>query len=250
MATKPLHPYYPLSVVLPHYKPPTMKMGTILTLFFTSVFILLEVSYMLISRSRTHTGSRPPFARRLLFLWFVACGFIHLVVEGYFAYNNKEIAGQTHVLAELWKEYALSDSRYMTSDPFVVIMESITAVLWGTGSFFTAYAIYRDHPIRHILQFLISTGQLYGDILYYLTTLIEGAPHCSTDPFHFWFYFVFLNAFWIVIPAGVMAASGKAMYRALKKERGWKEEDERVVEVSEEEIRELEKVINERKKKI
>ena len=29
---------------------------------------------------------------------------------------------------QLWKEYSLSDSRYLTSDPFVLCMETVTAV--------------------------------------------------------------------------------------------------------------------------
>lgn len=32
------------------------------------------------------------------------------------------------LLGQLWKEYALSDSRYMTIEPFVLCMETITAV--------------------------------------------------------------------------------------------------------------------------
>lgn len=31
-------------------------------------------------------------------------------------------------LGQAWKEYAKSDSRYMTSDPTVVVVESIAAV--------------------------------------------------------------------------------------------------------------------------
>lgn len=137
-------------------------------------------------------------------------------MEGYFAYNHKEIAGQSFLLAELWKEYAYSDSRYMSGDSFVVIMESITAALWGPLSFLTAYLIYSKSPLSPVFEFLISTGQLYGDVLYYFTTLFEGAPHCSEDPFHFWFYFVTLNAFWIVIPLCILWSSGKRMYRAVK----------------------------------
>ncbi|KAJ3049015.1 hypothetical protein HK097_009978 [Rhizophlyctis rosea] len=125
----------------------------------------------------------------------------------------------TTFLADLWKEYAQGDSRYMNSDPFVTIMEAITAIFWGSGSFLTAWAIYTNHPIRHILQFLISTGQMYGDVLYYLTTLWEGAPHCSPHPFHFWFYFITLNGFWIVIPLIIMFSSGRAMYVALAEQQ-------------------------------
>ncbi|CAG8720168.1 5384_t:CDS:2, partial [Racocetra fulgida] len=46
---------------------------------------------------------------------------------GYFALFHRTIAENNGLLAQMWKEYALSDSRYLTSDPFVVIMESITA---------------------------------------------------------------------------------------------------------------------------
>jgi cholestenol delta-isomerase len=32
------------------------------------------------------------------------------------------------LFGQLWKEYAFSDSRYLTSDPFVLCMETVTAV--------------------------------------------------------------------------------------------------------------------------
>lgn len=39
------------------------------------------------------------------------------------------------LFGQLWKEYALSDSRYLTSDPFVLCMETITAVIRPTIPF-------------------------------------------------------------------------------------------------------------------
>lgn len=42
--------------------------------------------------------------------------------------NHTRMASMTDFFGQLWKEYALSDSRYMFSDPFVLCMESITAV--------------------------------------------------------------------------------------------------------------------------
>ena len=38
------------------------------------------------------------------------------------------MGGAQDLFGQLWKEYALSDSRYLTSDPFVLCMETITAV--------------------------------------------------------------------------------------------------------------------------
>ncbi|KAJ3009967.1 hypothetical protein HKX48_007648 [Thoreauomyces humboldtii] len=211
---KALHPYHPAGLDLPHYKAPTLTTVTILAIFFAFVAVLLAVSYTAVSTTKL------PRTRRLLFLWFVTCGFIHFGLEGYFAWNSTAIAGQDHVLAQLWKEYALSDSRYMSNDSFVVIMESVTAFVWGPLSFLTAYLIFTDSPASPIFEFLVSTGQLYGDVLYYATTLFEGSPHCSPTTFHFWFYFVGMNAPWIVIPSGVMLSAGRRMTAAVTATHG------------------------------
>lgn len=56
---------------------------------------------------------------------------------GYFALNHARMGGMQDFFGQLWKEYALSDSRYLTSDPFVLCMETVTAVslesltVWG-----------------------------------------------------------------------------------------------------------------------
>jgi len=55
-------------------------------------------------------------------------GTIHLLFEGYFSLNHLHMGGQQDIIGQLWKEYALSDSRYLTGDTFVVCMESMTAV--------------------------------------------------------------------------------------------------------------------------
>ena len=76
---------------------------------------------------------------------FLPAGTIHLFFEGqhvlysrsvqtplnrsgYFSYNHAKMAGQQDFFGQLWKEYAWSDSRYLTSDPFVLCMETVTAV--------------------------------------------------------------------------------------------------------------------------
>lgn len=47
---------------------------------------------------------------------------------GYYIHHRKEISGMNTLFAQLWKEYALSDSRYLTSDVFTVCVETITTV--------------------------------------------------------------------------------------------------------------------------
>lgn len=49
-------------------------------------------------------------------------------MAGYFSLNHMRMATMGDFFGQLWKEYALSDSRYLTSDPFVLTMETTTAV--------------------------------------------------------------------------------------------------------------------------
>lgn len=45
--------------------------------------------------------------------------------------NHAHLASSNDLFAQLWKEYALSDSRYLTSDPFMICVETITVVCYS-----------------------------------------------------------------------------------------------------------------------
>ncbi|KAI4149748.1 MAG: hypothetical protein LQ340_004463, partial [Diploschistes diacapsis] len=141
------------------------------------------------------------------------------------------MAGQQDFFGQLWKEYAMSDSRYLTSDPFVLCMESVTApapssfpqsplaypssnstpstlsapgtilplllthpiftkFAWGPLCFLTAYLILADSAYRLPVQALVSTGQCYGDVLYYLTNYFNqvhfGITYSRPEAYYFW----------------------------------------------------------------
>ena len=54
--------------------------------------------------------------------------YLLLTVAGYFVVNHVGMAGKSDLFGQLWKEYSMSDSRYLTQDAFVLSMETITAV--------------------------------------------------------------------------------------------------------------------------
>lgn len=124
--------------------------------------------------------------------------------EGYFFLNFRRMGSMQDLFGQLWKEYSLSDSRYQTQNAFVLCMETITAVCWGPLSFIVAYMITTNHTLRYPLQAIVSLGQLYGDILYYATSMFDhyilDLSYSRPEPLYFWGYFVFMNAFWIAIP--------------------------------------------------
>ncbi|VUC35497.1 unnamed protein product [Clonostachys rosea] len=198
------HSYYPLGVVIPGYAPNTMDALELVSYFGLGCGLVLVPTYALIQSKRPDLRSWEVFAA----LWFVLCGFIHTFFEGYFAYNFKDMASKLDLFGQLWKEYSLSDSRYLTQDSFLVPMESVTAFLWGPISFFIAYAIVTGHPLRHSLQIIVSVGQIYGDILYYatctFTMLMDQKHYCRPENYYFWAYYFLCNAFWIVIPGALV----------------------------------------------
>jgi EXPERA (EXPanded EBP superfamily) len=53
---------------------------------------------------------------------------------------------------------------------------------------------------------VVSLGQIYGDVLYYATSMFDhyhkDMTYCRPEAYYFWFYFVFMNFIWIVIPGG------------------------------------------------
>lgn len=65
--------------------------------------------------------------------------------------------------------------------------------------------IVTDSSYRHPVQSLVSIGQIYGDTLYYMTNTFDifyrGVSYSRPEFIYFWFYYVFINSFWIFIPA-------------------------------------------------
>lgn len=150
-------------------------------------------------------------------------GSIHIFFEGYFVYNHARMASRTDFFGQLWKEYALSDSRYMSSDSFLLTIETWTVVrtplsefwmysmltiywqiLWGPLSYLTAVYITQNSQFRHTVQALVSTGELYGNLLYLVTSLLDeyttGKRYYRPEPLYFWVYFVLMNSIWLFVP--------------------------------------------------
>lgn len=56
-------------------------------------------------------------------------------------------------------------------------------------------------PVCLALKHAVIPGQLYGAVLYFYTEHRDGYSHSELGhPIYFWFYFVFMNVLWIVIP--------------------------------------------------
>jgi len=211
-----LHPFYPQNIILSNYIPNDWDVPALITAFVATWALISGVTLAVVRKQNPDLKSLD----QLLVLWFILTGSIHFFFEGYYVYNHSRMPSMQDFFGQLWKEYALSDSRYMLPNAFVLCMETWTALLWGPLSFLTAYLITTNSPYRHPVQALVSTGQFYGDLLYYATSLFDdfysGLKYCRPEPYYFWVYFVFMNTFWLVVPALCIYSSIKASARAFE----------------------------------
>ncbi|KAL4871296.1 hypothetical protein BDV12DRAFT_33638 [Aspergillus spectabilis] len=210
------HPYYPLDAQINDYAPnKTSVLGLMLTASLGAAAIL-GATFILSIWARPNSRK----ADRIAILWFVLSGTLHCFFEGYFMINHGLMPSAQDFFGQLWKEYALSDSRYMTSDTLVFCMETITVLLWGPLCFGVAYSILSNSPLRHPLQIIVCMAHLYGDTLYYATSLyddhVHQRPYCRPEPFYFWIYYFGMNFIWIVVPSIYLFQSVRTISRAMK----------------------------------
>ncbi|KAF2843755.1 EBDP4, emopamil-binding protein [Patellaria atrata CBS 101060] len=212
----PPHPYYPLEIQIAGYLANEWGVPTLLFLFASGCTAIFSVAYIVATRIRPQI-STPDL---ITIMWFVLSGSIHLFFEGFYVYNYKDMGSLQNLFGQLWKEYALSDSRYLTQDPFVLCMETITAVTWGPLSFAVAAMIIKASPYRYPFQAIVSLGQIYGDVLYYGTATFDHwfyqKTYCRPESYYYWVYFILMNAFWIVIPGILLTNSVTATARAFR----------------------------------
>jgi cholestenol delta-isomerase len=176
----------------------------ILVGFFTIVGLAIVFALYL--------GRSKSVGDRWAIVWFAVCALIHIVLEGFYVVYNRQILRLQSPLAQVWKEYSLSDSRYLVSDPTVLGIEALTGFLVGPLCLLTVQSIRRGAANRHFLQIFICMCQLYGCVLYYATSYLTGFPDSHPAPQYFYGYFVLMNLPWIVVPILLL----KQSYSAIK----------------------------------
>lgn len=88
------------------------------------------------------------------------------------------------------------------------------AYLWGPLSLWMIASLHQQCP-HFVLKLVVSVGQVYRHVLYFLTEYHNGFQLGELGhPLDFWFYFVFLNALWLALPGLLMLTSIKQLAHA------------------------------------
>ncbi|KAL7784516.1 Emopamil-binding protein [Trichoderma afarasin] len=213
------HPYYPLGVSIPNYRPNDLPLSRSLPIFGALIGSIVVPAYLLAgSGSGSRRRVRP--IDRFAASWFALCGFLHIAFEGYYILHRTSISSKNTLFAQLWKEYILSDSRYLTSDIFTVCVETITVFAWGPLSLIALLCICTNHPSRHLFQIVVCVAHLYGVALYYATNWAEqrfhGVSYSRPEFLYFWIYYVGFNAPWAIVPFFLLADSYRRIVTAFR----------------------------------
>ncbi|CED84918.1 C-8,7 sterol isomerase [Phaffia rhodozyma] len=221
--TTALHPFYPVAILIPDYRPNTIHPIVLLLVFFFVLAAWLGAVSWFITKRKSVRQRPLPSSEWWWAMWFAGSGIIHITFEGYYAAFHSSMAGSNWIEAQMWKMYSLSDSRYIMSDPFVYIMEGCTALVWGPLCIALAlYMIPAKSPYRHPTQMIVSLGQLYGLILYYAIPIVDewvgGSVKAVSRPewIFYWGEFVGLNAPWAIVPSYAIYASVVAIVGAFR----------------------------------
>ncbi|KAI1450738.1 EBP-domain-containing protein [Annulohypoxylon stygium] len=213
--TEPSHPYYPVGVYIPAYAPNEAPVYVLLA----ALVGMLGFAVLGASAVALKVNPRLTRCNLAVFCWFVMNGCLHCFFEGYFVLSHSTIVSSQNLFAQLWKEYALSDSRYLTSDSFMLSVESITVLIWGPLCFANAVSIVRGSPYRHALRIIVCMGHMYGVALYYSTSLCEeyltDLSHSRPEFLYFWVYYVGFNLPWVIVPSILLYNSVQTITKAV-----------------------------------
>ena len=94
------HPYFPRDLILPHYVANDKPLVELLGIFFGLVAVFLFGTWLYTGTVKHLQNSA---MLRLKICWFMSCGLIHLILEGYFSVQNRTLAGEQSFLAQMCK---------------------------------------------------------------------------------------------------------------------------------------------------
>ncbi|KXJ97503.1 Emopamil binding protein-domain-containing protein [Microdochium bolleyi] len=207
----PQHPYFPESITIPGY----VENETSLPMLLASFAGMLGSAILAGNVLALKVNPRLTASSLAVVSWFVTCGCLHLFFEGFFVANHASLASSQHLFAQLWKEYALSDSRYLISDHFMLSVEAVTVLVLGPLCFAGALATALGSSHRHVLRIIVCTAHLFSVSLYYSTSLtgtyLSGQSDSRPEFLYFWVYYVGFNLPWVVVPFSLLVNSVKSI---------------------------------------
>ncbi len=102
----------------------------------------------------------------------------------------------------LFWAYGTADKRYLSADPGIVGIESLTSFIVAPMVVYVLVLLHRKQTQRAYLFLIVASAcQLYGAVLYFLEEAFRGFTSFTNEPIGLWIKVVGLNGIWLVMPA-------------------------------------------------
>ncbi|TKA51423.1 hypothetical protein B0A53_05336 [Rhodotorula sp. CCFEE 5036] len=208
---------------LDHKPPPELLNAT--TVFSLLATVALLAAALALARALLPLNTYTDSIKRWTFVWLVFDALIHFILEGSFIFYSfprpRTVNAGIGPMAALWREYALADTRWGTSDTTVVSIELITVFGAGPLAALCAEGLRRGKSEAWRLWIIIlSVGEIYGGWMTFAPEWISGSPSLNTShPLYTWVYLAFFNGLWVVIPLYLIYDSGKVILSALDRQQ-------------------------------
>jgi len=193
-----------------------------------------------------HSGT----TARVLFVWHLFDGLIHLIFEGSFLWNcffvhapynpsapSEFLPPNVHFLdlhdsifgaaygagpfSKLWQEYAKADRRWGGTDLTVISLEILTVFIGGPLALWCAEMVRRGEwnagrravdNKKWFWMILLATGELYGGWMTFAPEWLSGSPNLVTSNFLYkWVYLFFFNTLWVWVPLWIIVKAYKGI---------------------------------------
>ncbi|KAL2008525.1 hypothetical protein VTN00DRAFT_6719 [Thermoascus crustaceus] len=137
--------------------------------------------------------------------------------------------------ARLWQEYAKADRRWAGADVTVIALELLTVFIGGPAAIYVCYLLYRASSAKvsavrakaqaklWLVAPALATAELYGGWMTFAPEWLTASSQLETsDPVLLWFYLVFFNGLWVVVPLWVLWQAAKEIRAAFVAAEGKK----------------------------
>jgi EXPERA (EXPanded EBP superfamily) len=109
------------------------------------------------------------------------------------------------------------DTRYNSSDDFIVTMETVIALFIGPACLVYAWSVYSRKSYRHMVGISLSSVQVFTQILYFAMEVRSGFKHTiHQGKATFLFGFVFITLLRVLLPATVLFYNLKHIYSRVR----------------------------------
>ncbi|XP_072024981.1 uncharacterized protein [Amphiura filiformis] len=213
MAVIPPHPFHPEDLHVPDYLPNNISSAQIAAGGVASFTITVLVFWGMTKTDFEGTVLSP--SRRMALSWWGMNGGLHIILQGYLVFFHKGMAASLNPIAQIWKEFAKGDSRYVTGDICIVAVEFIVSVVLGPLCYIIVWGFLSKSKYRHLMQLCGAVMHLYGNTIYYATEFLDDFRHTAPiNTPHFWICFIGLNMPWFFFPTLLLIESWNVLAHA------------------------------------